>query len=573
MTRELNTREETGGMRIAVCGGPYGNPHALAAFVADATARGCDRLYCLGDLGGFGADIDALWPILSDNAITCVAGNYDVAIARADPDCGCGYRDRRDNAFAQLIYDYTLKHTSRLFAAWMGRLPTERRERIGGCDVHLVHGSPLALNDFWWQSLSDDEHRARVRASGADVILCTHSGLPWQAHVDDTLVVNVGVLGKPANDGRRNVWYAILDLHDGDATAELVPLEYDWAAQAASMHAAGLPDPFIETIDTGWWTTCIEVLPPAERARGRYQLYRSTQPTAFTPAAGGWSDTETPAESAGDRPVMPLFGSAYFPSRLWVYTNFHCNLACDYCAVASSPRAEPRTLELATFRDLVDETIAEGFTEIYLTGGEPFLHPDLTDMLRYAADRLPTVLLTNAMLLRGRRLDRLRSLADAPNLTVQTSLDGATAATHDRHRGRGSYTRTVEGIHALVSVGLTPRVALTETDENTTEIPAVRAMLTELGVSPAHFAVRPMLRRGLSTDGLDIGEDTTVPELTVTTDGLHWHPAGADTASSPDMHLAGPGTRLGDGKRLVAERFFSARLADGSLPQAYRCAI
>ena len=98
-------------------------------------------------------------------------------------------------------------------------------------------------------------------------------------------------------------------------------------------------------------------------------------------------------------------------------------------------------------------------------------------------------------------------------------------------------------------------------------------LLTRLGVRPEHFAVRPLRRRGLSGEGLDIGEDTTVPELTASADGLHWHPAGADAATSPDMHLAGPGTSLREGKRLATERFFTARLADGTLPQPYRCTI
>ncbi|UYQ65862.1 radical SAM protein [Streptomyces peucetius] len=576
-------------MRIAVCGGPYGNPYALRSFVDDARARGAERLFCLGDLGGFGADVDALWPILTDNGIECVAGNYDVAIARGDADCGCGYRDPKDNEYAQIVYDHTLAATGRDFAAWMGRLPTEHRETIAGVDVHMVHGSTLALNDFWWESLPEEEHRLRAEASGADVVLCTHSGLPWQRRIGDTLAVNVGVIGKPANDGRQEVRYAVLDLIDGHAAAELVPLAYDWQAQARSMRAAGLPDVFVETIETGWWTTCLEVLPPRERSRGRYHLYRSTLPSGFRPADDdGWGDATpravqddrqvVPPAVEDDRPVVPLFGSPYFPSRLWIYTNFHCNLACDYCAVASSPGAAARSLSVGAFRALVDEAVTAGFSELYLTGGEPFLHPDIVRLLDHASARLPTVVMTNAMLLRGRRAAGLAELVGLAGLagrrlTVQTSLDGATAATHDRHRGTGSWKRAVDGIGHLIDLGLPPRVALTETPENTHDIPAVAALLAELGLPAGHFAVRPLLRRGFSATGVEIGEDSTIPELTVTADGLHWHPAGADRATSPDMHLAPAGTPLVLGRQLVTERFFAARLTDGSLPRPVHCAM
>lgn len=559
-------------VRLGICGGPYANPYALGAFVDDARRRGCERLCCLGDLGGFGAEVDALWPILVANDVVCVAGNYDVAIARGDPDCGCGYRDPRDNEYAQLIYDHTRAHTSPAFAAWMGRLPTERREQVGGVDLHLVHGSPLALNDFWWESLPEEEHELRAKTSGADVICCTHSGLPWQRGVGDQLVVNVGVLGKPANDGRNEVWYAVLEIKDGKATAELVPLAYDWATQAASMREGGLPEPFAETIETGWWTTCIEVLPPTERARGRYHLYRSSLPKRFSPVGGTWGEVPTDDE-AGSRPVVTLFGSAWFPPRLWIYTNFHCNLACDYCAVASAPRAARRALSIDQVRSIVDEALAEGFQELYFTGGEPFLHPEITDMLVHAAERTTTVVLTNAMLFRGRRREGLDALAGRPNLTVQTSLDGATASTHDAHRGDGSFARTIEGLGLLVELGVNVRVALTETPENRSEIPAVRALLEHLGVPPECLAVRPLLRRGFSDSGLDIATRSTVPELTVTAEGLAWHPAGADRASSPDMHLAGPDASLAMGKRLVTERFLTDRQADGSLPRPYRCAV
>jgi len=553
--------------RLAVCGGPYANPYALSAWVDDARARGADRLICLGDLGGFGAECDAVWPLLNDNGVECIAGNYDVAIARADPDCGCGYSDERDNHYAQLMYDHTLASTSREFAAWMGELPHERRESIGGVDVHLVHGSPLAINDFLWESLDDAEVHERVRASGADLLLCTHTGIPWQREVDGCLVINVGAVGRPANDGRTDTWYAMVDVANGEARAELVALSYDWRGQAASMRTAGLPEPFVETIETGWWTTCLEIVPAPERARGRYQLYKDALPTDFMADGVGWSD---PEEVESDRPVMSLFGSAVFPARLWVYSNFHCNLACDYCVVASSPCASPRALGLGRFRELVDEALVEGFTEVYVTGGEPFIEPDIVEMLIYASDRLDTVCLTNAMLFHGRRAQDLRRLAGQERLVLQSSIDGARGASHDAHRGEGSWAKAIEGIALARELGLPVRVAMTETPSNRGEADDLRAVLAELDVE---LAVRPMVARGFATEGMDVDDAVMVPELTVTADGVHWHPVGGDLQSSPDLLVAPGAVALADAKLMVVERFLKLRQADGSLPRPYHCAV
>jgi predicted phosphodiesterase/uncharacterized Fe-S cluster-containing radical SAM superfamily protein len=557
--------------RIALCGGVYSNPYALRAFAADARARGADQLWCLGDLGGYGAEPEAIWGLLREHDVACIAGNYEVAIGRGDPDCGCGYRDPMDNEYAQVMYDYTRAHTSPAYAAWMRTLPTEHREQIDGTDVHLVHGSPLQLNDFWWESLTDAEHHERVTASGASVICCTHSGIPWIRRVDGTLVVNVGVLGRPANDGRREVWYALLDISAGQASAELVPLAYDWRAQAASMRRAGLPEAFVETVETGWWTTCLEIVPPAERSRGRFQLYRSALPTGFDAEQVSWADV--PDQPATGRPVVELFGSALFPARLWLYTNFHCNLHCWYCSVASGPKVRPRELGLSRSEELINEAVAEGFTELYVTGGEPFLLPYIVELLEYASDRLPTVALTNGMLYRGRRRDELTRLAGRPDLVLQTSIDGARAATHDRNRGTGSWQRAMAGLEFAQSLGLPVRVGMTETEHNSAEVPELRTMLADQGITGANFAVRPLVQRGLSDSGVEISDANTVPELAVTADGWHWHPAGADTGTSPDMLLAPADAPMAEGKRRAVERFLALRQSDGTLPHIYNCAV
>ena len=561
--------------RIAAFGGPYANPYALRALLADAAERGCDRLFCLGDLVGFGAECDELWPLLRSGAVECIAGNYDVAIGRGDEDCGCGYADERDNHYAQIIYDHTLAHTSAPFADWMSRLPLEHRELIGGVDVHMVHGSPLAINDFLWESLDDDELRMRLALSGAQVLLCTHTGIPWQRRLDGTLVVNVGAVGRPANEGRTDTRYAVLDLDEGCVSAELVSLAYDWRAQARSMRAAGLPEPFVETIETGWWTTCLEVVPPRERSRGRFHIYRETLSELASSQDAGWADA--PARVTGEqRPVVDLFGSAVFPPRLWIYTNFHCNLACAYCVVASTPRARRRSLGLERFRRLVDEALAEGFREIYLTGGEPFLEPEIVAMLEYSSERLDTVVLTNAMLFTGRRRRELRRLAGRQRLVFQTSLDGAQATTHDAWRGAGSFRRSLDGIEYARGLGLRLRVAMTETPENRTEVGELRTLVAGLGVTGEDFAVRPLVRRGFASEepaALQVDDGVIAPELTVTADGVHWHPIGGDVECSPDMLIAPGELPLGRAKQLIVERFLTLRQADGSLPAAFRCAV
>jgi uncharacterized Fe-S cluster-containing radical SAM superfamily protein/diadenosine tetraphosphatase ApaH/serine/threonine PP2A family protein phosphatase len=578
--------------RIAAFGGVYSNPYALRALADDSRARGCQELYCLGDLGGFGAACDEILPLLLEHDVQVIAGNYDVAIGRGDDDCGCGYADQRDNRFAQLMYDYTKAATSPAFAAWMAELPTELRTEIGGVDVHMVHGSPLAINDFMWESLADDELELRVRAGtrspggsqvtgGARLLLCTHTGIAWQREVAGTLIVNVGALGRPANDGRTDVRYAVIDLCDGEIRAvELVALAYDWRAQAASMRAAGLPEPFVETIETGWWTTCLEVVPPRERSRGAYHVYRDALPAGFAVDRAGWAGASGEATPPGGdgRPVVSLFGTALFPPRLWVYSNFHCNLACDYCVVASSPRARRRQIPAARFAALVDEALREGFQELYLTGGEPFVHPEIFEMIEYASDRMTTVVLTNAMLFTGRRRALLARLAGRANLTLQSSIDGARAETHDAWRGAGSWATAIEGLRYAADLGLALRVAMTATPDNGDEIDTLRDGLKALGIAGDDFAVRPLVQRGFAAQAaaagaIEVSDALMVPELTITADGAHWHPVGGDLQSSPDFLVARGDVPLAEAKRRVVERFLVLRQADGSLPHAFACAV
>jgi hypothetical protein len=258
-------------VRYAVFGGVYNNWLALEATLADARARGCARSYCLGDLGGFGPHPDRVFPILRDNGVVVMQGNYDHSIGHDLSDCGCGYTDPRDNEWARLSYAYTHGHTSAEHRPYLRSLPPRIRETWGGKRILMAHGSPRRVNEFLWESTSPDAFLERLcDEHECDALFVTHTGIPWKRRLrDGRLVVNVGAIGRPANDGRTEVWYAVVSIGE-QLDAELVPVAYDWRGLAAAMRAEGLPAEFVETIETGWWTTCLEILPAKERAKGRY---------------------------------------------------------------------------------------------------------------------------------------------------------------------------------------------------------------------------------------------------------------------------------------------------------------
>jgi radical SAM family protein/4Fe-4S single cluster protein len=132
-------------------------------------------------------------------------------------------------------------------------------------------------------------------------------------------------------------------------------------------------------------------------------------------------------------------------SRLWLYTNFDCNLHCDYCCVRSSPTVPRRELGLARVQRIAREAAELGVTEIFVTGGEPFLLEDIGDILLSCAAAAPTTVLTNGMLFTGRRAESLQALP-RDRIVLQISLDSATPELHDLHRGPGTWERTRAGI-------------------------------------------------------------------------------------------------------------------------------
>lgn len=220
--------------------------------------------------------------------------------------------------------------------------------------------------------------------------------------------------------------------------------------------------------------------------------------------------------------------------KLWIYTNFDCNLRCSYCVAESTPRTPRNAIGLENSQRLVDEAVALGFKELFFTGGEPFILDEIYAMLAYASARLKTTVLTNAMLFNSRRLARLLEIAN-PKLQIQVSLDGGRAEHHDAYRGAGSWKKTVAGIRTLQDNGFDLRLSTTETPANSAHLDELREFRRSLGIAEEDHFIRPLARRGFSSEGLEVGPGTLVPELTVTINGIYWHPLASP--SSEDMFV------------------------------------
>jgi molybdenum cofactor biosynthesis enzyme MoaA len=253
-------------------------------------------------------------------------------------------------------------------------------------------------------------------------------------------------------------------------------------------------------------------------------------------------------------------------SRLWLYTNFDCNLRCDYCCVRSSPTASRRELGLERVERIAREAAELGVQEIFVTGGEPFLLEDIAPILSCCATTAPTTVLTNGMLFAGRRAESLRELPH-DRVVLQISLDSARPELHDRHRGAGTWVRTREGIRRARAEGF--RVRLAATVATDAEAEEFRRFLDAENIAMEDRVIRRIALRGAANEGVALSRADLVPEITITAGGVYWHPVGADDA---DFFVTGDIFPLADSFAAVRLAFECEREHPNKLARIFNCA-
>ena len=120
--------------RVAVITDIHANLPALDAALARIEELGIERVYCGGDLVGYGPHPNEVCALIEQRGIPTIYGNYDYAIARDLDDCGCAYITPHDREIGQLSVEWTLAHTEQPAKEFMRDAavrPAPRRRRHG----------------------------------------------------------------------------------------------------------------------------------------------------------------------------------------------------------------------------------------------------------------------------------------------------------------------------------------------------------------------------------------------------------------------------------------------------------
>jgi len=216
-------------MRAAIFSDIHGNLPALDAVLNDIeTQSGIDRMYCLGDLVGYGPFPNEVVDRIRRTGIPTLMGNYDDGIGFERGDCGCAYKTDGDTLLGDQSVAWTAAQVTPETTAFLRTLLPEVRIEMNDRRILRVHGSPCRINEYLFEDRPLASFQRIAADADADVIAFGHTHIPYTKLVDGVLFVNVGPVGKP-KDGDRRACYALLEEHEGAIDARFRRVPYDVA--------------------------------------------------------------------------------------------------------------------------------------------------------------------------------------------------------------------------------------------------------------------------------------------------------------------------------------------------------
>ena len=220
--------------RVAVITDIHGNLPALQAALGRIEELGIERVYCGGDLVGYGPHPNEVCALIAEREIPTIYG-------------GCAYVTAHDRELGQLSVEWTLAHTDQASKDWMRELPFDMRFDLGEYTAHLVHGSPRKVNEYLFEDKPPRLYERLAAAEDADALVFGHTHKPWVHDYGGVRFINCGSVGKPKDGDPRGAFAVLTGTRDGIA-AQIERVGYDAQAVAAQVREAGLPGEYADKL-------------------------------------------------------------------------------------------------------------------------------------------------------------------------------------------------------------------------------------------------------------------------------------------------------------------------------------
>ncbi len=215
------------------------------------------------------------------------------------------------------------------------------------------------------------------------------------------------------------------------------------------------------------------------------------------------SDVFLPIHSSCSENIASVFHNVLSaPVGVACMVTYNCNQQCLHC-YTESPVKSPNELKTEEWERIIDELSLLKVFYVIFAGGEPLLHPDIVELVKYAHERnVPPAVATNALLLSE---DMISELNAAGVRGILISLDGATAEVHDSfRRSKGSFKKTITALKILLEKKMDAVVLTTITRVNAHQITDLMRYADILGLRRLSLVKLRKSGRAISNYGLQL---------------------------------------------------------------------
>ena len=230
-------------MKIAVFGDIHGNIEALKAAYQAALSEKVEKIYHLGDLGGYSPFVNEVVEFLGEHNIEGVQGNYDETVATDREHCGCKYEDPVQEEMANKSFEWTKRHASQKTKDYLKRLPFSSSYIVEGKKILLFHATPSKNNLYWYEERPEKFFKEMAEKVDADVLIYGHTHKPYRKDFENKIFVNAGSVGKP-KDGDPRACVTLVDITADNVKVDFLRVAYDVEKAAEAIFASGLPPYF-----------------------------------------------------------------------------------------------------------------------------------------------------------------------------------------------------------------------------------------------------------------------------------------------------------------------------------------